>query len=288
MAIGDRIYIADKTTLDEVNTKCTTIQTNTNNLNSRLTSTRAGYLDYLANGTYGLNAIKNAINTVDNNVDSIKTYTTTNNTGSKTGVLSQKSSYIINMLENSTYGLNAIKTSVNNVGGVSDTGTGNTIVNLTQNINVGKADGSVLCKFIAPMSGKYNISGTALYEKTSSSANSSEFQIYKLRSFEEGINLSGISTYPIMDIEPILFYDRVNTGSDIAQVARNTGYFHDNSIEIIGRGEFITQATSTAGNSVNFSGAINCCAGEAVIIIGATYHVVAGYSYITKITVTYG
>ena len=113
MAVGDKIFVADKDTLDAVNTKCTTIQTNTNNLNSRLTSTRAGYLDYLANGTYGLNAIKNAINTVDNNVDSIKTYTTTNNTASKTGILSQKSTYIINMLENTTYGLNAIKTDVN-------------------------------------------------------------------------------------------------------------------------------------------------------------------------------
>ena len=115
MAIGDRIYIADKETLDTVNSKCTTIQTYTNNLNSRLTSTRAGYLDYLANSTYGLNAIKSAINTVDSNVDSIRTYTATNNTASKTGVLSQKSAYIINMLENSTYGLNAIKSNSRNI-----------------------------------------------------------------------------------------------------------------------------------------------------------------------------
>lgn len=51
----------NKTTLAAVNTNCA-------NLNSRITDTRAGYLDYLANSTYGLSAIKTAINTVNTNV----------------------------------------------------------------------------------------------------------------------------------------------------------------------------------------------------------------------------
>lgn len=53
-------------TVNTINTKFTdarataidTINTNVANLNSRLTATRAGYLDYLANSTYGLSALK--------------------------------------------------------------------------------------------------------------------------------------------------------------------------------------------------------------------------------------
>ena len=51
---SDLSSLADKATLD-------TINTNASDLNTRLTSTRAGYLDYLANSTYGLSALKTAI-----------------------------------------------------------------------------------------------------------------------------------------------------------------------------------------------------------------------------------
>lgn len=77
-----------------------TIMGKLNALLTSWTSTRAGYVDRLANGTYGL--------------DKIKADTTTNNTGSKTGILSQKLSYLISLLENTTYGLSAIKTAINN------------------------------------------------------------------------------------------------------------------------------------------------------------------------------
>lgn len=55
--------------------------------NATWTNTRAGYLD------------------------NIRSYTITNNTANKTGVLSQKLSYIVSLLENATYGLSAIKNS---------------------------------------------------------------------------------------------------------------------------------------------------------------------------------
>ena len=45
-------------------------------------------------------------------VDTINTNTSTNNTASKTGTLSQKESYGISLLENSTYGLSALKTAL--------------------------------------------------------------------------------------------------------------------------------------------------------------------------------
>lgn len=58
----------------------------------RWTSTRAGYID-----------------TINTNTTNAKNYTVTNNTANKTGVLSQKLSYLINLLENGTYGLSALK-----------------------------------------------------------------------------------------------------------------------------------------------------------------------------------
>lgn len=44
-------------------------------------------------------------------LDDIRSYTVTNNTASKTGGLSAKLSYLTSLLENSSYGLSAIKTS---------------------------------------------------------------------------------------------------------------------------------------------------------------------------------
>lgn len=58
----------------------------------RWTSTRAGYID-----------------TINTNSTNVKNYTVTNNTANKTGVLSQKLSYLINLLENGNYGLSALK-----------------------------------------------------------------------------------------------------------------------------------------------------------------------------------
>lgn len=70
-----------------------TVMGKLNALLTNWTSTRAGY------------------------IDNIRSYTITNNTASKTGVLSAKLAYVISLLENTTYGLSAIKTKLN--GGVT-------------------------------------------------------------------------------------------------------------------------------------------------------------------------
>ena len=115
--------------IDTINTNAATAKTDataaknntaTNNTGSKtgILSQKLSYIivNLLESTSYGLNAIKTAVSTVDGIVDSIKTYTATNNSASKTGVLSQKLSYIIaSLLENSTYGLNAIKTTLNTV-----------------------------------------------------------------------------------------------------------------------------------------------------------------------------
>lgn len=81
-------YIID-TLLGTVNatggtTTAGSIMAKLNALLTSWTSTRAGY------------------------IDNIRSYTLTNNTASKTGVLSQKLAYVIGLLENSSYGLAAI------------------------------------------------------------------------------------------------------------------------------------------------------------------------------------
>lgn len=69
----------------------------------RWTSTRAGYIDTI--NTNASNARTYAQNS--------QNYTATNNTGSKTGILSQKLTYLISLLENGTYGLSVIKNQTN-------------------------------------------------------------------------------------------------------------------------------------------------------------------------------
>ena len=56
---------ANKSTLGTMSNVLTTVNTNVSNINSRITDTRAGYLDLLANGTNGLAAIKNAISNIN-------------------------------------------------------------------------------------------------------------------------------------------------------------------------------------------------------------------------------
>lgn len=65
-------------------------------------------------------SIKSTVESNNTKIDSntttlntIKTATAANSTASKTGTLSQKDAYIISLLENATYGLNALKTAIN-------------------------------------------------------------------------------------------------------------------------------------------------------------------------------
>lgn len=134
-------YIADKETLDEVNQKLgvntdaasgTSLFAKVNSLLNTManhvaawTSARAAKLDNLDNigatsdtggsttaGTVlaKLNALLTSwTSTRAGYIDNIRSYTITNNTASKTGVLSAKLAYIISLLENTTYGLSAIK-----------------------------------------------------------------------------------------------------------------------------------------------------------------------------------
>jgi hypothetical protein len=126
------INVAQQDTLETVASNVTTINTNA----ARLTAARATKIDNIgATGDTGgsstagtlfgkLNKIISDIATFVGNwtatragyIDNIRSYTITNNTASKTGVLSAKLAYVINLLENTTYGLSAIKTAVSSSG----------------------------------------------------------------------------------------------------------------------------------------------------------------------------
>ena len=75
-----------------------------NDMNDGLTST--------------LSTINTNVNTIKTDVSAVKSATAVNNTASKTGVLSAKSAYIISLLENSTYGLSAIKNAITSNSGM--------------------------------------------------------------------------------------------------------------------------------------------------------------------------
>lgn len=77
---------------------------------STWSSTRAGYIDRLANGTYGLDKIKSAVDNVKSVVDTISS----NVSNLNSRITSTRAGYL-DMLNNSTYGLNAIKTAVNKI-----------------------------------------------------------------------------------------------------------------------------------------------------------------------------
>ena len=139
MAIGDKIFIADKGTLDTVKGTTDIIKNTTDTINNtaNITKTTTDVINSnvntanntLNNGTYGLNAIKTSNNTIINN-------TTINNSANKNGVLSQKEAYIISLLEDATSGLNAIK----NAAGSSVSSWIGTRTNLIQDktlINIG-------------------------------------------------------------------------------------------------------------------------------------------------------
>ena len=144
-----RVYLADKDTLDNVNDKVgtssdtassapTTLFAGIKSLISTLathvanwTAARAAKIDNLDNlGATGdtggstsagtvmakLNALLTSwTSTRAGYLDNIRSYTITNNTASKTGVLSAKLAYIISLLENTTYGLSAIKSNLGSI-----------------------------------------------------------------------------------------------------------------------------------------------------------------------------
>ena len=93
---------SNKSTLSTLSTTIGTINTNA----ARLTSTRAGYIDRLAN---------------------------------------------------STYGLSALKTAIDGIGGVSLTGVGKTLYSSSPAISTGENTYNCLAKFIAPVEGWYTI-----------------------------------------------------------------------------------------------------------------------------------
>ena len=119
------INVAQQDTLEIVASNVNTINTNA----ARLTAARATKIDNIgatsdtggsttAGTTMGkLNKVITDVTTLLTNytstragyIDNIRSYTVTNNTASKTGVLSAKLAYIISLLENTTYGLSAIK-----------------------------------------------------------------------------------------------------------------------------------------------------------------------------------
>lgn len=106
------IKIADKPTLDNVNTK---VGATGDSGASSSAGTLFGKLNKIISDITSF--VGNWTATRAGYIDNIRSYTITDNTASKTGVLSAKLSYIISLLENTTYGLSAIATKLSSIGG---------------------------------------------------------------------------------------------------------------------------------------------------------------------------
>lgn len=109
--------VADKATLDSINTKIDTLDGVADNINANIGATgNTGGTTTAGTVMAKLNALLTSwTSTRAGYVDNIRSYTVTNNTASKTGVLSAKLAYVISLLENTTYGLNALKTAVSGI-----------------------------------------------------------------------------------------------------------------------------------------------------------------------------
>lgn len=244
----------------------------------RWTATRAGYIDTInTNAASAKTAATNAQN-----------YTVTNNTANKTGILSQKIAYVISLLENTTYGLNALKKATTNSDGVkpSLTGTGTTIYSSTTTLsgNIYAIDMIIIAKFIAPVSGMYRIT----MNDTSGARN------YLWKSgFTSPISITNGSNYISCGrYDPYYIYNKVSVGEN-----SNYGYMcfsannsalaytiNDNNYgDLFSCAKYIGYTTTSINN-------FYCLAGEPVVIaIGGYGGSGSGYSVynISNVVVTY-
>ena len=254
----------------------------------RWTSARAGYIDTInSNAASAKTAAANAQN-----------YTATNNTASKTGILSQKGSYIISLLENAAYGLNALKTAVSSSNaGIrpSLTGTGTTVYNNTARI-AGYIDSyRCIAKFIAPVSGVYNVTITA-----NAQTNSGTVYVKKIISIAEvyaysdngstttqGIAIDQTKSYNIStvgsDSSACVDGETVSWGKDIN--TRDDGYSGSGS-KLFALMPYIDYFSTSTTSPITSTSTIYCKEGEPVQLV------MTGYSnnkpvYIDKVAVTY-
>lgn len=134
------IDVAKEESVQAVNTK---VGTSSDTASSTPTTLFAGIKGLIAWFTGTWTAVRAGY------VDNINSNTATNNTASKTGTLSQKGSYGISLLENATFGLSALKTTI--------TGGGSPVVKSVQNLAIFTyyASGSYYSETIGGISSKY-------------------------------------------------------------------------------------------------------------------------------------
>ena len=93
-----------------VNAQNYTVTNNTASKTGILSQKESYTHSLLENTNYGLNALNTNVTGAKTAATNAQNYTATNNTASKTGILSQKESYTHSLLENTSYGLNALNT----------------------------------------------------------------------------------------------------------------------------------------------------------------------------------
>ena len=122
-------------------------------------------------------------------IDSIYTNTNTSTTSSSTGTLSQKLNYLKSLLENTTYGLNALK----NLISINKEIKGVSVLNISKSSSFylnGSEYYCIIGKFIAPVTGKYKLTLTG---EISDNSGNSTYNLSKLfEKKEDGFGLDYI------------------------------------------------------------------------------------------------
>ena len=179
----------------------------------RWTAARAGYIDTInSNAASAKTASVNAQN-----------YTATNNTASKTGILSQKGSYIISLLENATYGLSAIKNLVNTIN--ADTNGTKVIPNTSNTVTVCSGITKSNTNKVAISLGYWKATVTGMVSvycsanTTSSSNDTLSFELYNTHTIGADLNSGYVVTNNVQNTR----YKVYNAGTQITSYVDGNG-----------------------------------------------------------------
>lgn len=145
----------------------------------------------LNDSSNGLTALKTAVSTAISN-------TASSTAANKTGTLSQKGTYTISLLENGTYGLNALKSAVNSItsyssrGAVKSVQRGNINVDVDESSTLARENGSYYMEVnISRINSNKSIAlfnGNGSFSSTASPANGRLFSDTELRVYSNGYN----------------------------------------------------------------------------------------------------
>lgn len=296
MAVGDRIEIARQDTLENVQTNVSGIKNTTNNISTRVgnmgdiggtanSGSLFAKLNAILTKTPNLDA---SISSVNSNLNIVKNNTNANHSASATGTLSQKLSHVINavssfantsntawnnilgQLGNTTYGLNAIKSSLNGIR-ASVTGTGTTLYTSNQQIELRKSTEYLyIAKSVAAVDGIHAVNVTAT---------KGEIKIYRLETVNKQFYLSNMNPkYAITGLDVCDYYTKGTIGSVCISSPASTNI---GTAPLVDALSYFGAVKATTTATFYF----HAKKGDPLVLLGNPSYI--GDNFISSVTITY-